>query len=136
MTPPPVYIDSSVALHLLIESHATPGALRWFAAERARLVSSRLLMTEMVRALRRDGQPPAAAAAVVASIGLIDVTALVHAHAESIPAHVKPLDALHLGTAMLLGRDTLMASHDRQMLQAAQQLGLPTIDPVAEAVGD
>lgn len=135
MTPAPIYVDSSVVLHSLLASPARTAIREWLAVESSRLVSSRLLMTEVVRTMRRDGRALAPGMAILESIGLIEITSLVHDNAESIPVHVESLDALHLGAAMLLGRDTVIASHDRQMLDAAAQLGFPTVDPVVAAVG-
>ena len=52
------YLDTSIAYHALI---GTPGAAEWFDRTDnetpGSLISSRLLRTELTRALRRDGTP-------------------------------------------------------------------------------
>lgn len=56
-----------------------------------------------------------------------------HTVAESIERHVKALDALHLATALLIGDQVTVATHDAQMRSAAEHLGLSVVDPVLEA---
>ena len=52
--------------------------------------------------------------------------------AESIGHHVKTRDALHLATALLVGQPITIATHDARMAAVAEQLGLPTVDPVKD----
>lgn len=96
-------------------------------------VSSRLLRTEAVRVLRRDGRPPSDADPLLSRVGLFDISRETQTVAESIERHVKTLDALHLATALLVGEPVTVASHDVTMLAVAEHLGLNTVDPVASA---
>ncbi len=128
-----VYLDSSVALRTILD---VPERLRlqaWMDETDADVVSSRLLRTEVIRVLRRDGRPISDAAALLSRVGLFDITRETHAVAESIERHVRTLDALHLATALLIGDSVTVATHDSAMREVAEHLGLDTVDPVALA---
>ncbi|MGV1009765.1 MAG: hypothetical protein ACOYBY_14305 [Dermatophilaceae bacterium] len=46
------------------------------------------------------------------------------------PAQMRPLDAIHLATAQLLGEDLgQVVTYDDRMADAARQLGLKTVAP-------
>lgn len=125
-----VYLDSSVALRTILD---VPDRLRlqtWMQTPGTVYVSSRLLRTEVVRVLRRDGRPLTDAAPLLDRVGLFDVTRETHAVAESIERHIKTLDALHLATALLVGEPVTVASHDTIMKTVAERLGLRVSDPV------
>ncbi|SDR87266.1 PIN domain-containing protein [Microlunatus soli] len=94
-------------------------------------VSSRLLRTEVIRVLRRDGRPVSDGAPLLDRVGLLDITRETHTIAESFERHVKTLDALHLATALLIGDPVTVATHDATMKVVAEQLGLRVADPVA-----
>ena len=126
-----IYLDSSVALRTILD---VPGRTRlqaWLESAGATIVASRLLRTEMIRVLRRDGRPVADAAPLLDRVGLIDITRETHAVAESIERHVRTLDALHLATALLIGDAVTVATHDAKMAEVAEHLGLTVTDPVA-----
>ena len=128
------YIDTSIAVHALM---GTPRAASWFDEvtrhEDTVLVSSRLLQTELTRALRRDNVPVADREAVLANIGLAPVTEAILTGAEAITEHVKTLDAIHLATALALGSDMVVASHDANLKRVAEMLGLSAHDPIEDA---
>jgi predicted nucleic acid-binding protein len=127
------YVDTSIAVHALM---GTPRAATWFddvtADEDTVLVSSRLLQTELTRALRRDGLPVADREAVLANVGLVPVTEGILAGAEAITVHVKTLDAVHLASALALGSDVVVVSHDANLKRVAEVLGLSAHDPIDE----
>lgn len=125
-----VYLDSSVALRMILD---VPGRTRlqaWMTDLEADFVASRLLRTEVARVLRRDDRPVADGAPLLDRIGLIDITRETHTVAESIERHVKTLDALHLATALLIGETVTVATHDSAMKSVAAHLGLAVSDPV------
>lgn len=130
----PFYVDTSVAVHALM---GTPQAVAWFDEESARegsvLVSSRLLQTELTRALRRDNVPVADREAVLGAIGLAPVTEAILTGAEAITEHVKTIDAIHLATALAIGSDVVVASHDANLKRVAAVLGLSAFDPLTRA---
>lgn len=125
-----VYLDSSVALRTLLDVPERMRLQTWMEAPGASFVSSRVLRTEVIRVLRREGRPPTDGAPLLERVGLMDITREVHNVAESIERHVKTLDALHLATALLVGSGVIVASHDAAMKEAALQLGLAVYDPV------
>ena len=96
------------------------------------LVSSRLLQTELTRALRRDNVPVADREAVLANIGLAPVTEAILTSAEAITEHVKTLDAIHLATALAVGSDVVVVSHDANLKRVAEMLGLSAHDPIED----
>ena len=126
------YLDTSVATHVV---EGNPAVVPWFEdlAPTGSIVSSRLLKTELTRVLRRDGRPVASRDYVLDRIRLSPLDEAVLGYAESITEHAKTLDAIHLATAMQLGGDTVVVSHEANMLRLAEQLGLRTLDPVTGA---
>lgn len=128
------YLDTSVAAQALV---ANGPARSWFdevtASGSDTLVSSRLLQTELTRVLRREGQPVSERAEVLDYVGGIPVSEPILATAEAITEHVKTLDSIHLASALALGSDVVVATHDANMKRVAEVLGLRTIDPVVDA---
>lgn len=125
-----VYLDSSVALRTILDVPEREGLLSWMHSLGATLIASRLLRTEVIRALRRDKRPLMDGTPLLDRVGLIDIGRETHVVAESIERHVKTLDALHLATALLIGEPVPIATHDRGMKVAAEHLGLAVIDPL------
>lgn len=125
-----VYLDSSVALRTILDVPERVRLQVWMQASGTDFVSSRLLRTEVVRVLRRDGRPLTDGAPLLTRVGMFDITRETHTVAESIGRHVKTLDALHLATALLIGEPVTVASHDTTMKAVAEHLGLATTDPV------
>lgn len=124
-----IYLDSSVALRTILPVPER-GRLRAWLDGAELVVSSRLLRTEVVRVLRRDGRELSQAKPLLDRVGLIDITPAIHSIAESIERHVRTLDALHLATALTIGDGITVASHDAQLNAAAAALGLDVVDPV------
>jgi len=126
-----VYLDSSVAIRTILD---VPERLRlqdWLDQPGVNLVSSRLLRTEVVRVMRRDGRALSDATPLLDRVGLFDITRETHAVAQAIERHLRALDALHLATALLIGESVTVATHDAAMKAVAEHLGLSTVDPVA-----
>ena len=134
-----IYLDSSAALYAVLNVPQRSALHRWMATSGALHVSSRLLRTEVVRVLRREGIPASQAAPLLDRVGLLDITREIHRLAEDIRPHIRTLDALHLATAASLERtlDTplTIATHDRTMTSVAHQLSLRTVDPVTPGAG-
>lgn len=126
------YLDTSVAVHAF---ERTPKAAAWFDAVTAdpnhRLLSSRILRTELTRYLRRESVPVAERDTVIGHVALIDLTEGILINAEAIQQHIRTLDAIHLASALATGSEIVIATHDAQLREVATALGLETIDPVA-----
>jgi uncharacterized protein len=124
------YLDTSIAYHALV---GTPGAAAWFDRvdneEPGSLNSSRLLRTELTRALRRDGTPVQDRDLVLDRVAQVPVTDSVLLVAEAITEHVKTLDAIHLASALAVSADVVV-SHDEAVKRVALQLGLAVVDPL------
>lgn len=130
MTPPLVYLDSSVALRTILDVPGREHVQNWMHSAEAIFVSSRLLRTEVIRVLRRDGRPLTDGTPLLDRVGMLEISRETHTIAESIERHVKTPDALHLATALLIGEPVTVATHDATMGAAAEHLGLLVTDPV------
>lgn len=126
-----IYLDSSVAVRAILDVPERARLRAWLDIAETTFVSSRLLRTEVIRALRREGRPLSDADPVLDRVGLIDITRDIHAVAESIERHIRTLDALHIATALLVGENLTLATHDSAMTTVAQSVGLVVSDPVA-----
>ena len=130
MAAPLVYLDSSVALRTILDVPERERLQSWMQVPGTTFVSSRLLRTEVVRILRRDGRPLVDGTPLLDRVGMLEISRETHTVAESIERHVKTLDALHLATALLIGEPVTVATHDSTMKSVAGHLGLLVTDPV------
>ncbi|MQY28398.1 type II toxin-antitoxin system VapC family toxin [Nocardia aurantia] len=127
------YLDSSVALRIILGHSTEAGA--WFdgviADEADRVISSRLLRTEITRVLRRENLPVANRDKILEYVYTVPVDHAVLHEAESIISHIHTLDAIHLASALRCGLDELIiVTHDKDMSEVAERLGFPVHDPV------
>jgi hypothetical protein len=125
-----VYLDSSVALRTILDVPDRERVQSWLQVPETTFVSSRLLRTEVIRVLRRDGRPLVDATPLLDRVGMLEISRETHTVAESIERPVKTLDALHLATALLIGEPVTVATHDSTMKAVAEHLGLLVTDPV------
>lgn len=125
------YVDSSALVKLVVEEPESV-TLRRHLRRRSPLVASALVRTEVVRAVLPHGDGAVArAGAVLSVVDLIRVSdAILRSAGTLLPTEVRSLDAIHLATAVHLGRDlgTLVSYEDR-MLVAARSLKLRTASP-------
>lgn len=126
------YLDSSAFVKLMVEETES-AALRTFLAKRdVRRVSSALLRTESLRAVRHLG--PDALATVREGLRRIDLVGIddriLDAAGTLEPLVLRTLDAIHLATAMAVGDDLdVVMTYDERMIEAARLLGLATATP-------
>lgn len=130
MTTALVYLDSSVAVRTILDVPERERLQSWMRRAETTFVSSRLMRTEVIRVLRRDGRPVADGRPLLDRVGMLEIGRETHTVAESIERHLKTLDALHLATAILIGEPVTVATHDATMKVVAEQLGLHATDPV------
>ena len=127
-----LYLDSSAFVKLAVEEPET-AALRGFLADRAgRRVSSALLRTESLRAVRHLGAD--ALATVREGLRRIDLVAIddriLEAAGTLEPRVLRTLDAIHLATSLAVGDDLdTIVTYDDRMVEAARFLGLSTATP-------
>jgi predicted nucleic acid-binding protein len=119
-------------MKLIVAERESPALRAYLEAQDGRFVSSALLRTESMRAVRhvssdalslvRDG---------LRRMDLIDVDDRVLEAAGTIaPEILRTLDAIHLATAIQIGDDLrAIVSYDDRMIDAASLLGLPTARP-------
>lgn len=128
-----VYLDSSVGLRTILDVPERERLQLWMQTVGTTFVSSRLLRTEVIRVLRRDGRPLIDGTPLLDRVGMLEISRETHTVAESIERHVRTLDALHLATALLIGEPVTVATHDATMKIVAEHLGLLVTDPVTHA---
>jgi len=131
------YLDSSAFVKLVVEEPET-GALRQYLAGRGgRVVSSALLRTEALRAVRHHGTTAIATARegvrrvdlIAIDDRILDTAAVVE------PSIARTLDAIHLATALAVGDDLgVVITYDARMADGARQLGLAVESPGAGSV--
>jgi predicted nucleic acid-binding protein len=125
------YVDSSVAVHVLV---GTAPAVRWFddrVDAGDRLVSSRLLDVEVARFLRRTGHDLAVGDFLRDSFAFLGVDDALLREAAAVPSVLKTLDCLHLASASRIGAGLVtVVTHDDAMRRAADAMGFATHDPV------
>lgn len=127
-----VYLDSSAFVKLVIEETES-AAVRTFLANRdARRVSSALLRTESLRAVRDLG--PDALATIREGLRRVDLIGIddriLDAAGLLEPQVLRTLDAIHLATAMAVGDDLeTIVTYDARMVDAARLMGLSTATP-------
>jgi predicted nucleic acid-binding protein len=125
------YLDSSAIVKLVV-AEPESASLRQHLRRRRPLVSSALARTEVLRALLDEGPEAGTRAhAVLARIDLLRVNDRVLGSAGTLlPAHLRPLDAIHLAGALQLGSDLGgLVSYDQRMLDAARDLGIDVASP-------
>jgi predicted nucleic acid-binding protein len=127
-----LYLDSSAFVKLLVDE-AESTAVRTFLADRsARRVSSALLRTESLRAVRHLG--PDALATVREGLRRVDLIGIddriLDAAGTLEPRVLRTLDAIHLATVLAVGDDLeAIVTYDERMVEAARLLGLSTVSP-------
>lgn len=124
------YLDSSVALDVVLRP--LDRSASWMKSNLTagdEFASSSLLKLEAARVLRRENLALHSADHVLNNASFFGIDDGVLRFAAAIEPHIKSLDAIHLATCSLLGSTVTLASHDRQMLAVAEELGLDVHDP-------
>ena len=127
-----LYLDSSAFVKVIVDE-AESAALRAFlAASGARRVSSALLRTEALRAVRHLGSDALGTAREgLRRVDLIGIDDRVLDSAGILePRVLRTLDAIHLATALAVGDDLdAVVTYDEHMVAAARLVGLTTATP-------
>jgi predicted nucleic acid-binding protein len=95
------------------------------------VVSSELAVTEVIRAVVRAGGSVARADAVLDGIALVPLDRAILREAAGLkPTSLRTLDAIHLSTALSLGRDLdTVITYDQRLAEAATRARLTVISP-------
>lgn len=126
-----IYLDSSAIVKLAARQPQSM-ALRRYLRGRRPLVSSALARTEVLRALLPAGADAVARGrSVLQRLDLVRVNdRILNAAGELHPADLRSLDAIHLATALELGRDlAVVVTYDERMTAGAKRLGIRTAHP-------
>ena len=127
-----LYLDSSAFIKLIVEEPGSAALRALLATRGARHVSSALLRTEALRAVRQLG--PAALATVREGLRRVDLIGIddriLDVAGTLEPGVLRTLDAIHLASALALGDDLeAIVTYDERMADAARLVGLPTLSP-------
>jgi predicted nucleic acid-binding protein len=127
-----LYFDSSAFVKIVVDEPGSAALRTFLAAQQARHVSSALLRTEAIRAVRHLG--PDALATVREALRRVDLVAIddriLDAAGTLEPGILRTLDAVHLATALTLGDDLeSVVTYDDRMADGARLLGLSMIAP-------
>jgi uncharacterized protein len=126
------YIDTSAVAKLVLHEDASHMFQAWFSKNQKKVVSSDLLRTELIRAVRRLGLAYVPRArSVLEAITLVETSASVFERAAFLDSPMlRSLDALHLASALEFG-DELQAfvTYDLRLGEAALQNGMHVLSP-------
>ena len=127
-----LYLDSSAFVKVVVDEAESAELRSFLAADSARRVSSALLRTEALRAVRHLGSD--ALANVRHGLRRVDLVAIDDRILESAgslePQVLRTLDAIHLATALAVGEDLVgVVTYDERMATASRLLGLRTLMP-------
>ena len=127
-----LYLDSSAFVKLIVDETESAALRAHLASRDARRVSSALLRTESLRAVRHLG--PDALATVREGLRRVDLIGMddriLDAAGTLAPQILRTLDAIHLATALAVGDDLeAIVTYDERMIDAARLLGLSTVTP-------
>lgn len=129
-----VYLDSSALVKLVVREPET-SALLGAVDDAELLVSSIVAAVEVPRAAGRlaDRHEVVVERAehVIDGVELLWLdTGIVSAASRLSPVQLRSLDAIHLASALSLGRDlTSFVAYDRRLLEAAREHALPVLTP-------
>ena len=126
-----LYLDSSAILKLVVAEPET-GAVRGLLRSWPERVSSVIASIEVERAARRvGGGAIRRARTVLSAVGLVELDeAVVRAAATLEPSGLRTLDAIHLASALSLGRDLgALCTYDRRLGEAAASRTIGVLAP-------
>lgn len=128
------YFDTSALAKLVVSEFESEALFSWATATDRDPVSSDLVRTELVRAVRQaDPALAIRAREILGSLTLLTVTsAILDAAGRLEPVGLRSLDTIHLASALELGDDLVaVVTYDLRLAEACQTLGLPVAHPGA-----
>lgn len=125
-----LYLDSSAIVKLVVREPETEELVRFVQGDPA-IVSSALAWTEVMRAIARVGGDTARAEAVLRGVALIPIDdGIVRSAATLEPSTLRTLDAIHLATALSLGRElSQLVTYDDRLARAGIEAGVAAVAP-------
>lgn len=124
------YLDASAFVKTIVEEPESRRLTSWLT-DSAELASSTLLRVESLRAVaRHGGEATDRARRALARLLLVSLDDALLAAAGDLPVDVRSLDAIHLATALTLGRDLrVLVTYDERMARAATELDIEVASP-------
>jgi hypothetical protein len=124
------YLDASALVKLIVDEPESVALNRWYV-EAERLATSRVGIVETRRASARRDCDPVHRERILSDVEIVELDQRIAASAAAIePASIRPLDAIHIATAMALVPDLdAFVTYDDRMAEAARALGLPVVRP-------
>jgi len=127
-----VYLDASAFVKTVVSEPGSRALRSYLSGRPERRVSSAMLRTEAVRAVRHLG--PGALSTVREGLRDVDLVAIddriLDAAGSLEPRILRTLDAIHVATALSIGDDLAeIITYDERMTEAAHLLGLQTSSP-------
>lgn len=126
------YLDTSALTKLVVAEPETPALHAWVTAPGRVPVSSDLVRTELLRAVRRvDAALAVPARSVLDAVVLLRATPAVFESAARLdPPTLRTLDAVHLAAALTLGDDLEAAvTYDDRLAEACHAYGVAVLAP-------
>jgi hypothetical protein len=127
-----LYIDASAALKLVVEEPESSALADALAGDQ--LISSEICRVELARAIRRLGLGQGAdllVRGVVERIELLRLDDQILDRASEVgPTDLRTLDAIHLASALAIGRELdAVVTYDRRLAAAAEGAGFAVLTP-------
>ena len=127
-----LYLDGSAFVKTVVDEAETSALRSFLSSSGARRVSSALLRTEALRAVRHLG--PDALATIREGLRRVDLVGIddriLDVAGVLEPRVLRTLDAIHLATALTVGDDlAAIVTYDHHMVEAARLVGLATATP-------
>ena len=126
------YLDTSAAVKLVVAERGSTVLHSWIRGAEREIVSSDLLRTELLRAVRRGApEQMRRAREVLDSVTLLTMPTSVFERAADLePDGLRGLDSLHLAAALELGDDLEgIVTYDDRLGRAALGRGLLVVAP-------
>jgi predicted nucleic acid-binding protein len=127
-----LYADSSALVKLVVSEPESAALRAYLEAAPYALVTSRLALVEVVRAVGIASPGPngqSRAEQLLESCLLVDVSPeLLRAASRLASREVRTIDAIHLASAQRVGADEVLA-YDRRLTAPARRAGLVTTNP-------
>ena len=125
-----LYLDSSAIVKLVAREPETEDLVSFVRADPA-VVASALAVTEVIRAIVRAGGRAVRAEAVLDSIALMPIDeGILRTAAALKPPDLRTLDAIHLASALSIGRDlAAFVTYDQRLADAAVGADLTVTAP-------
>jgi len=127
-----VYLDASAFVKVIVKEPESTAVRRFLSRSDARRISSALLKTEALMAIRHLGpEALGTARAALRQVNLVAVNDRILDRAGELdPSILRTLDAIHLATALAIGPDLdTIVTYDGRMMEGARSLGLPVVAP-------